>query len=133
MTFYIRSIDLTANGREIVRERELSGDELTIGRAAENAIHLPDLAIEQRHVRVTPAPDGRLRLRAEGSLGFAVDGRSTDDTTIDPGEGAELALGSYRLAFAREAEGEVAITIRQVAARQTSKPDQAGFALAHVM
>src|SRR5690606_725360 len=134
MTFRIRSIDLTANGREIVREREVSGHELAIGRAAENDIHLPDLAIEQRHVRVTAASDGRLRLRAEGSLGFAVDGRSTHDTTIAPGEGAELALGSYRLAFARGADGEVAITIRQVAERETGKADeQAGFALAHVM
>src|SRR5690606_7447524 len=133
MIFRIRSIDQTASGREIVREREISGDELTIGRAAENAIHLPDLAIEQRHMRVTPAGDGRLRLRAEGSLGFTVDGRSTSDTTVDPGEGAELALGSYRLAFAREAEGEVAITIRQVAERETGKDEQAGFALAHVM
>lgn len=134
MIFRIRSIDLTANGREIVRERELSADELTIGRAAENAVHLPDLAIEQRHVRVTAANEGRLRLRAEGSLGFGVDGRSTHDTTIDPGEGAELALGSYRLAFAREADGDVAITIRQVADRETGKTDeQAGFALAHVM
>lgn len=134
MIFRIRSIDQTASGREIVREREVYGEELTIGRAAENAIHLPDLAIEQRHVRVTPAADGRLRLRTESSLGFTLDGRSTHDSTIDPAEGAELALGSYRLAFARELDGEVAISVRQVADRETGKADeQAGFALAHVM
>ena len=47
MVFRIRTIDLTAGGREIVREREVAGDELVIGRAAENEIHLPDLAVEQ--------------------------------------------------------------------------------------
>lgn len=134
MAYRIRSIDLTASGREIVRERQVAGDELAIGRAAENDIHLPDLAVEQRHLIVTPVAGGRLRLRAEGTLGFAVDGRSTSDATIDPAEGAELALGSYRLTFACEADGEVAITVRQVAERETGKADeQAGFALAHVM
>ena len=101
MVFRIRSIDLTATGREIVRERELAQAELTIGRAAENDIHLPDLAVEQRHVRVVPAPGGKLRLAAMGGLGFTLDGRSTDEAVIDPAEGAELELGSYRLLFAR--------------------------------
>src|SRR6186713_3265517 len=114
MAFRIRTVDRTASGREIVRERAVAGDELVIGRAAENAIHLPDLAVEQQHVRVLPADGGRLRLQAVGSLGFALDGRSTDDATIDPDEGAELALGSYRLEFARAADGAVAITVRKV-------------------
>lgn len=134
MAYRIRSIDLTAGGREIVREREVADGELLIGRAPENAIHLPDLAIEQRHVRVVPAPGGALQLRAEGSLGFAIDGRSVREATIDPAEGAELALGSYRLAFARDAEGQVAITVRRAAEREAGKADeQAGFSLAHVM
>ena len=58
MPFRIRTIDQTASGREIVRERELAQAELTIGRAAENDIHLPDLAVEQRHVRVVPVSTG---------------------------------------------------------------------------
>ena len=40
MDFRIRTVDRTASGREIVRERALAADELVIGRAAENAIHL---------------------------------------------------------------------------------------------
>lgn len=134
MGFRIRTIDFTAAGREIVRERELGQAELTIGRAAENDIHLPDLAVEQQHVRVVPASGGRLRLQAMGSLGFTVDGRSTSDTTIDPGEGAELTLGSSRLEFSREADGEVAITIRQLEEREEGKVDTlGGFALASVL
>ena len=75
MAFRIRTIDMTAGGREIVREREHAGDELVIGRAAENAIHLPDLAVEQQHVRVLRESGGRLRLQAVGTLGFSLDGR----------------------------------------------------------
>jgi len=134
MGFRIRTIDFTAAGREIVRERELGQAELAIGRAAENDIHLPDLAVEQRHVRVTPASGGRLRLQATGTLGFVVDGRSTSDATIDPGEGAELVLGSSRLSFAREADGEVGVTISQIEQRDEGKVDTlGGFSLAHVL
>jgi hypothetical protein len=134
MGFRIRTIDFTATGREIVRERELGQAELTIGRAAENDIHLPDLAVEQRHVRVVPEVGGRLRLEAMGSLRFTVDGRQTTDASIDPGEGAELALGSYRLQFAREGDGETAITISKAEAREEGKVDTlGGFALARVL
>ena len=133
--FRLRTIDLTATGREIVRERELPQAELTIGRAAENDVHLPDLAVEQRHVRVVPAPDGRLRLEAMGKLAFTVDARPiAEAVTIDPGDGAELALGSYRLDFLREDDGQVVIVVRKVEAREGSKVDDlAGFSLARVL
>ena len=134
MGFRIRTIDFTATGREIVRERAIGQVELTIGRAAENDIHLPDLAVEQRHVKVVPALGGKLRLEAMGSLGFTVDGRKTSDVVIDPGEGAELELGSYRLQFAREDDGETAITIRQAEASEEGKIDTlGGFSLATVL
>jgi hypothetical protein len=133
MGFVIRTIDRTASGREIVREREVAGDALVIGRAAENAVHLPDLAVEQRHVRVT-VEGGRLRLQAVGSLGFTLDGRSTDDATLDPGEGGELALGSYRLAFAREPDAAVAVVVRQVEDEAEDKASTlGGFALGSVL
>jgi hypothetical protein len=134
MGYRIRTIDLTASGREIVRERQLGQAEITIGRAAENDIHLPDLAVEQRHVQVVPALGGQLRLQAMGKLGFDVDGRTTTDTQIDPAEGAELVLGSYRLSFSRAEDGETAITIRQVEEREEGKVDTlGGFALASVL
>ena len=133
MPFRIRTIDLTATGREIVRERELAQPELSIGRAAENDVHLPDLAVEQRHVRVTPAFGGKLRLQSMGTLRFTVDGRSTDDVTIDPGDGAELVLGSYRLQFGNE-DGADLVTIRQVEEREGGKGEAlGGFSLAHVL
>jgi len=134
MAFRIRSIDFTAAGRELVRERTIAQDALSIGRAAENDIHLPDLAIEQHHVRVSAAAGGQLRIEALGTLGFALDGRATSDATIAPREGAELALGSYRLAFAAGEGGDIAVTVRQAEEAEGGKPDALrGFSLANAL
>lgn len=132
MAFRIRTIDQTAAGREIVREREIAGDSLTIGRAAENDIHLPDLAVEQHHVRVSQVPGGQLRIEALGTLGFALDGRTATAATVSPREGAELALGSYRLAFAAE-EQAVAVTVRRVQSQEGARDVTRAFALASVL
>lgn len=132
MAFLIRTIDQTAAGREIVRERSLDQDRLSIGRAAENDIHLPDLAVEQRHVEAHQTPDGRLALEAVGTLGFGVDGRIETSASIDPDTGAEVSLGSSRLVIAREQDGTISITIRQAEASE-SKDALRGFALASAL
>jgi hypothetical protein len=134
MAFLIRSIDLTADGREIVREKKLAQDRITIGRAAENDVHLPDLAVEQRHARIEPSSGGQLAIEAESTLGFVVDGRHTSSAIIDPRGGAELAIGSYRLALSQEGDGPVSITIRQAEDREGARADKvAGFTLAGVV
>jgi predicted CXXCH cytochrome family protein len=133
VAFRIRSIETTAGGREIVREREVAGDELTIGRAADNTVPLPDLAIEQQHVVVTLAGNGRLRLRSAGTLGFRVDGRSTADASVDPAEGAELVVGSFRLAFGRAADGAVTVAVRQLPEPTGEADALRGFSLASVL
>jgi hypothetical protein len=133
MAFLIRTIDFTAAGREIVRERVVDKAGLTIGRAAENDIHLPDLAVEQRHARIDRKPDGTLAVAALGTLGFGLDGRSVTEGTIDPRTGGEIALGAARLAVAREADGTLAITIRQVVPDAGKGDVLRGFALASVL
>ena len=130
MAFLIRTIDFTAAGREIVREREAAQDTLTVGRASENDIHLPDLAVEQQHVRISPGTSGQLAIEAIGTLGFGIDGRSVQSATIDPREGAELSLGSSILAIAQEGDGHVAITIRQRDESEGKTDVLRGFALA---
>ena len=94
--FLIRTIDLTATGREIVRDRSVETDALAIGRAAENHIHLPDLAVEQHHAVIEPMPGGQLKARALGSLGFAHDGRVVGEALFDPREGRLYALAPGR-------------------------------------
>lgn len=133
MAFLIRTIDYTATGREIIRDRMVDLTSLTVGRAAECDIHLPDLAVEQRHVEIAVQADGTLAVRALGTLGFGLDGRVVEQGIIDPRTGGEIALGAARLAIAPEGEGNIAITIRQVAAEEGKTDALRGFALASVL
>jgi Cytochrome c3 len=133
MAFLIRTIDFTAAGREIVRDRTVDQASLTVGRAAECDIHLPDLAVEQLHVRIDPGADGTLTVAALGTLGFGLDGRVVTEGTIDPRTGGEIALGAARLAIARESDGNTSITIRQVVADEGKTDALRGFALASAL
>lgn len=133
MTFLIRTIDLTATGREIVRERKVEGERLTIGRASENDIHLPDLAVEQNHAVIEPAPNGRLHARALGTLGFVHDGRVVGEAVFDPREGTELEFGSYRLSFAQDGDEPVTTTQRQEIVAEDEQAGATGFALANAL
>ncbi|MCL6251497.1 cytochrome c3 family protein [Altererythrobacter sp. KTW20L] len=134
MLFRIRTIDFTAAGRELVRNREVSADSLGVGRATSNAVHLPDLAVEQEHLRISATPAGALALVAAGSLGFTIDGRQVMSASVDPARGAELGVGSYRLELARDDDGTTLITVRQVADDEGEGKDRLrGFSLASAM
>ncbi len=134
MAFLIRSISRTADGREIVREKRLDVATLAIGRAAENDIHLPDLAVEQRHATITTGPGGQLDIAACGTLGFAVDGRPVSTARIDPLDGAELEFGSYRLALSQRAGEPVVVEVSQSGDSVAPRPDMvSGFSLSSVL
>jgi hypothetical protein len=131
VAFRIRSVDQTAAGREIVRERDVAQDSVTIGRAAENDIHLPDLVIEQEHARLSRTTNGQLRIEALSTLGFTIDGRAATNATIAPNEGGELELGSYRLEIGCADDDVVTITIRRSLARDGKSGEALrGFSLA---
>ena len=114
MLLRIQAIDFTASGREIVRNRDVDAAQITVGRASENTIHLPDLAVEQQHLRITPQPNGELLVEAAGTLGFALDGRTSTSGAIDPARGGEVAVGSYRLEIGQADDGVPLITVRQI-------------------
>ena len=116
MTFRLRTIDITADGRTIVRDRDVSAATLSIGRAAENDIHLADLAVDPSHATME-LQGGRIGVAAKGTLGFGVDGVTSHATTIDPARGAELRFGSYNLTISRDGDGTPLITIAQVASQ----------------
>ncbi|KHK91394.1 cytochrome c3 family protein [Novosphingobium malaysiense] len=123
MAFRIRQIDLTATGREIVRDRDLDADTITIGRAAENDIRLPDLAVELHHATITRRDGDRLEVASAGTLGFVHDGSDTRSALIDSAGGAELGFGTYRITISRDDDGAVLLTIRQVETAATRSGD----------
>lgn len=135
MAFKLRTIEATATGREIVRDKDIAGSSLTIGRAAENDVHLPDLAVEASHATLTDVGDGRIAAKAVGTLGFTVDGAETADTVIDSRSGAELGFGTYRITVGREGAAAL-LTVRQVedaATRSGDLEEKRGFSLASVL
>lgn len=136
MTFRIRQIEFTATGREIVRDRDVAGEKLTIGRSAGNDVHLPDLAVEARHAEIALTPDGRLRVEAVGTLGFVVDGAEKRAASIDSLGGAELGFGTYRLTISRDNDGAVLLTVRKAETAATRSGDlegKRGFSLGSVL
>jgi len=133
VSFLIRTIDHTAAGREIVRDRTLDQNAITIGRSAENDIHLPDLAVEQRHVGLTLGDEGNVAVRSLGGLGFTIDGRTETQADIDPDIGAEISLGSARLALSREGGGPVQIVIKQVEKNEAAGDALQAFALSSAL
>jgi len=135
MAFKLRTVELTATGREIVRDRDLAGPSLSVGRASENDIHLPDLAVEPRHATITALAGGGIEVKAAGSLGFTFDGSDTGDIVIDSRAGGELGFGTYRIAIS-EADGAILLTVRQVeegATRSGDLEQKLGFSLAGVL
>ncbi|CAD7340627.1 cytochrome C [Sphingomonadales bacterium 56] len=113
MSFTVRQISLTADGREIVRSATLDKPQLVLGRASTSDIHLPDLALEPDHARIEQLDARTIRVRATGTLGFEVEGRTTRSTDIDIGKGAELRFGGHRITVSQE-DGATVLTIRRV-------------------
>ncbi|MEP1605864.1 MAG: hypothetical protein ABJJ48_06100, partial [Marinomonas sp.] len=137
MTFLIRTIDFTAAGREIIRDRTHEGETLSIGRSADNDLQLIDLAVEQHHAVIEPAgehaKDGQLRAAASGTLGFGQDGKTVTEALFDPATGTELSFGSYRLAFSQEAGSPVTITQTKGAGAASASDALTGFALSSAL
>lgn len=135
MAFKLRTIELTATGREIVRDLDLAGPDVSIGRAAENDIHLPDLAVEPRHATITQLAGGGLSVKSVGTLGFTLDGSDTGDAIIDSRGGGELGFGTYRITVSED-DGVILLTVRQVedaATRSGDLEQKLGFSLAGVL
>lgn len=109
--FRLRTVEVTAEGRRIVRDRDLATTSLTVGRAADNALHLPDLALDPHHATLSLDPDGRVRAEAVGTLGFGLDGRSVTTGLIDPANGGELEFGGYQIVVSRAEDGVVLLTV----------------------
>ncbi len=131
MAFLIRTVDTTASGREIIRDRTVEKAAITVGRASENDIHLSDLAVEQRHIQIEQK-GGALNVEALGTLGFGLEGRSVMHATLDPQTDSEIELGSSRLTVGEE-EGRVSVTIKQAGEKGSKVDTVAGFALANAL
>lgn len=115
MSFIIRHLSRTADGREIVRASAVAAEHIAIGRRSENAVHLADLAVAPVHATVTIQAPGRIEIASVSGLGFGLDGRTVLRAELDPAAGAELRFGSHRLRLGAEADA-ITIAVERVEA-----------------
>ena len=101
MAFLIRTIAVAKSGREISRDRTLETDELVVGRSPDCDIHLPDLSVDLRHLKLTDTGEGVLRASSLGELPFGLDGTETDQADIDLDNGATIIVGPAKLEILR--------------------------------
>lgn len=123
MRFLIRQISRTADGREIVRPVTLEQPVITVGRLADNDIHLADLAVTPRHAEISRLGTRGIVVRALDTLGFDVDGRTVMSVEIDAAEGAELKFGAHRLTIGLDGDA-VTIAVERVQALSDATGDK---------
>ncbi len=133
MTFRIRQIEITADGRRIARDTDIAQAELSVGRAAESDIYLPDLAVELRQARIAELSGKRITVEATGTLGFTIDGAVTLAATINCGSGAELRFGNSRISVSLAADEAVLLTIERFDNASGESDEKRSFSLAGVM
>lgn len=136
MSFIIRQVSRTADGREIVRPTTVQGLEVGVGRLTDNAVHLADLAVEPRHAIISEPAPGRILVESVSGLGFGFDGRTVMRAEVEPANsGAELRFGSHLLRLGSE-DGTVIITVERVEALSDAsevKDQQTVFTLRGLM
>jgi len=117
MTFIVRQIAQRSAGGEIVRRHEVTEDEIGIGRSAENAIHLSDLAVDPMHARVVRTGPQEVTITSVRGQPFDLDGRSVTSAVIDAVRGGELRFGSHLITVGVDNEsGHTSFSVRRVEA-----------------
>jgi predicted CXXCH cytochrome family protein len=135
VTFIVRTVSRTADGRVIIRPTLVDKETIGIGRDATNVIHLADLAVEPFHAAFTRLPGGRVLTQTVGGLGFAVDGRPTKRAEIDANRGAELRFGGHLLTLAME-DGVATVSVERTDAVSNAtgeKDERTAFSLVELL
>ena len=132
MSFIVRQLSKTADGREIIRSSNFDGSAITVGRGADNAIVLADLAVDMNHARIVAASRGRIAVESTGGLEFLRNGRSVTQCDIDVHEGAELGFGSHKLTISAEGDAAV-VTVQRVSSDADTRDERQIFQLAGLL
>lgn len=136
MAFVLRTVSISAEGREIVRTARIEGDCLTIGRSPESNVHLTDLAVALHHARVERS-SMRLSVAAEGGLTVELNGRKAASGSLELATGGELRIGVHLLRFMPVPAGsdEIAVNVERVTEGEAKLDRDAErlFSLASVM
>jgi predicted CXXCH cytochrome family protein len=119
MTFTVRQISRTSDGREIVRASNIDSGSIKIGRDAGSDIHLADLAVELHHATIKRLESGLINVASETDRDFAIDGRLVQNVDVDPLKGGEIVFGSHRLTVSKDG-GTIIISVERFEALSDS-------------
>lgn len=135
MSFIVRQISRTAEGREIIRPRAFDQAEISIGRGTDCDIHLPDLQVTLRHAVIRRAGHNRVEIASVAGLPFELDGRSTQRAEIDTTRGGNVRIGGHILEIANGAEerADAIITVKRAEAETSEEDGERVFTVAHVL
>ncbi len=126
MTFIVRQVSRTADGREIVRPRTYEAASLTVGRATTCDIHLPDLAATPHHVTITRTGPTTLSVDEAAGLQFQVGPRNVRHAAIDAATGGTIRIGAHQIvaSLGDEADGAaIVLTVERVGALSEASDD----------
>jgi hypothetical protein len=114
MKWLIRRVVKKGKGALQYEEDEHYGDELSVGRAGNQAIFVPDLRVALEHVRVRALPGGKkYRVESLIAAGVRINGHIEQAATV--GAGSHLELGGTRVTFIDAPEGfEAAVEVAPI-------------------
>jgi hypothetical protein len=136
LSFIVRQISRTAEGREIIRPRAFDQAEISIGRGTDCDIHLPDLQVTLRHAVIRRAAiPGRIEIAAVAGMPFDVDGRSTERAEVDPAKGATVRIGGHVLDISSGAteRADAIVTVQRIEADADAEDKEAVFSVGHAL
>lgn len=125
MKYIVRQIALKADGSEIVRDTVPDGESITIGRNSDNAVHLPDLAVNPVHATIRGDGPASIAIESVSGQPFQLDGRDVTSGTIELARGGELCFGGHRIVVGVDDGSEaVTLTVRRTEAVSDSEEDK---------
>jgi hypothetical protein len=135
MSFLLRNISHSADGREIVRTSKIDDSLLKIGRDPDCDIRLNDLAVALHHATLEHVSATRIGVSAEMGMKVEIDGRATQFSQIDLATGGAVKIGPFVLRILAQELGseDVAIDIQRLETEDDDRFDTRHFALQTVM
>ncbi len=115
MRCLLRAAVRRSRGVVSYEDRTFEGEHLTIGRATDRDLYLPDLRVALHHARIGPAGPGRFAIHSEVPSGIHHNGDSVPSAFLAVGD--EVGIGDHRITV-RPPEGgyDLVLEVAQVRA-----------------
>lgn len=123
MRFLLRVVNRRSHGVVSHRDREGEGAELSVGRATDQDLHLPDLRVALHHATVVPQGAGRFLIQAAVPSGVRHNGEVVQSAPLVTGD--RIGIGDYQLTVLAPANPyDLVLEVEQVRAARGKALEQ---------